>query len=136
MAMPKNAIYTSNRTKHPEQTEHHRQDTYLLTQRQAVTHQNEHEPKQHQCTSRKPTKCTAPRQRKKNPIKDAKGTSIETTPKEPGTPNTKSTVKATTPPADRATKRQAAIIYYKAFSFPDVKGKKKTTISGGSLINP
>lgn len=71
------------------------------------------------------------------PKKTAIGTAIETTPEEPGTPNAKSTVKATAPPAGRATKRQAAIIYYKAFSFLDVKHKKKTAISGSSpVVNP
>lgn len=65
--------------------------------------------------------------------KTAKGTAIETTPEEPGTPNAKGTAKTTTPPADRATKRQAAIIYYKAFSFPAVKSKKETAITGGSV---
>ena len=97
--MPKNINLQQQTDEAHELIKHQRQPAYLLTQRQAVTHQNEHDPKQHQCTSRKPTKCTAPRQRQKNPIKDAKGTAIETTPKESGTPNAKVTVKATAPPA-------------------------------------
>lgn len=115
IAMPKITLYTSKRTKHSGYSEHNHQPAYLLTQRQAVTHQNAHKSKTTPMHQQKPTKCTAPRRRQKNPIKDAKGTAIEATPGEPGTPSAKGTVKATTSQANRATKRRAAIIYYKAF---------------------
>lgn len=63
LAMPKISIYTSKQTQPSEQSEHQRQPAYLLTQRQAVTHQNRarvkiapmHQQKAHQMHSTKAT---------------------------------------------------------------------------------
>ena len=45
--MPKNINLQQQTDEAHELIKHQRQPAYLLTQRQAVTRQNEHEPKQH-----------------------------------------------------------------------------------------